>query len=99
MKNVKWGQHFLVNPHIAKKMVQRFLPVEGPILEVGPGKGILTRDLIKYRQADNKITAVELDRGLCFRVVRPVRSVQKPQRQHASRARTAHLSLPAQPSP
>ncbi|UCH96212.1 MAG: hypothetical protein JSV88_04970, partial [Candidatus Aminicenantes bacterium] len=64
MKNVKWGQHFLVNSHIAEKMVQRFLPVKGPILEIGPGKGILTRQLIKYCQ-DNKITVVELDRSLC----------------------------------
>ena len=57
------GQHFLVNRNAAEKIVQKFLPVEGPIVEIGPGKGILTQHLIKYRQ-NNQITAVELDNTL-----------------------------------
>lgn len=63
MKSIKWGQHFLINKNAAEKIVKHFLPVEGSILEVGPGKGILTDLLVKYRK-NNKITAVELDRGL-----------------------------------
>ena len=63
---MKWthlGQHFLVNRHAAEKIVKAFLPVRGPILEVGPGKGILTQLLIQYCP-HNKIAAVELDTAL-----------------------------------
>jgi 16S rRNA (adenine1518-N6/adenine1519-N6)-dimethyltransferase len=57
---MKLGQHFLVNRSIAEKMVQTFLPVQGPILEIGPGKGILTQCLFN-RCPGCQITAVELD--------------------------------------
>ena len=57
------GQHFLANRNAAEKIVKAFLPVQGPILEIGPGKGILTRLLDKYCPA-NKIAAVELDATL-----------------------------------
>jgi 16S rRNA (adenine1518-N6/adenine1519-N6)-dimethyltransferase len=60
MRRAKLGQHFLVNCSIAEKMVQSFLPVKGPILEIGPGKGILTQHLLN-RCPDSQITAVELD--------------------------------------
>lgn len=54
------GQHFLVNRHIAEKIARAFLPVEGPILEIGPGKGILTQHLLN-RCPGSHITVVELD--------------------------------------
>jgi len=60
---MKLGQHFLVNRSIAEKMMQKFLPVEGPILEIGPGKGILTQYL-SNRCPGCQITAVELDNTL-----------------------------------
>jgi len=63
MKTAKLGQHFLVNRQVAEKMVKAFLPVRGPILEIGPGKGILTRLLISHCR-DNGIVAVELDQSL-----------------------------------
>jgi 16S rRNA (adenine1518-N6/adenine1519-N6)-dimethyltransferase len=63
MRKAKFGQHFLVNRSIAEKMVQTFLPVEGPILEIGPGKGILTQYLLN-RCPGCQITAVELDNTL-----------------------------------
>jgi len=63
MRKAKLGQHFLVNRSIAEKMTQTFLPVEGPILEIGPGKGILTQNLLN-RCPDCQITAVELDNML-----------------------------------
>jgi 16S rRNA (adenine1518-N6/adenine1519-N6)-dimethyltransferase len=69
MKSMKWGQHFLINKNAAEKIVTHFLPVEGSILEVGPGKGILTDLLVKYRK-NNKITAVELDRELVSKLKR-----------------------------
>ena len=63
MKSTQLGQHFLVNQAIAEKIVKSFLPVKGPILEIGPGKGILTELLVKHYPG-NKITAVELDHTL-----------------------------------
>lgn len=58
--SVKLGQNFLINKNVAKKIVMSFFPVKGIILEIGPGKGILTDLLIKHR-AKNKITAIEID--------------------------------------
>jgi 16S rRNA (adenine1518-N6/adenine1519-N6)-dimethyltransferase len=63
MRKAKLGQHFLVNCSIAEKMMQTFFPVEGPILEIGPGKGILTQYLFN-RCPECQITAVELDNTL-----------------------------------
>jgi len=57
------GQHFLVNRSIAEKMTQTFFPVKGPVLEIGPGQGILTRHLLDCCP-DSQITAVELDNTL-----------------------------------
>ena len=67
MTGAKLGQHFLVNKNVAEKIVRYFLPVEGGILEVGPGKGVLTELLVKYRQG-NKIKAVELDTFLFYKL-------------------------------
>ncbi len=67
MAGAKLGQHFLVNRNVAEKIVRYFLPVKGSILEVGPGKGVLTELLLKYRQ-NNPITAVELDTSLFYKM-------------------------------
>ncbi|MCK4761445.1 MAG: hypothetical protein KAW12_04535 [Candidatus Aminicenantes bacterium] len=64
MKPVKLGQNFLVNKNIAKKIALAFFPVDGCILEIGPGTGILTGFLVEYRTGENKIFAVELDKEL-----------------------------------
>ncbi len=63
MAGARLGQNFLVDPRVADKMIDFFLPVQGPILEIGPGRGILTDRLIQ--KSEQKITAVELDGGLC----------------------------------
>ncbi|NIM12430.1 MAG: ribosomal RNA small subunit methyltransferase A [Candidatus Aminicenantes bacterium] len=63
MKRAKLGQNFLVNRHVAEKMVKKFLPVNGPILEIGPGKGILTQLLITHCR-NNRIITIELDKSL-----------------------------------
>jgi len=54
------GQHFLWDKNIARKIVESFR--EAPtqhILEVGPGKGILTQYLLEH--FGNRLYAVELD--------------------------------------
>lgn len=68
MTVTRWGQNFLVNKNVAEKMVRHFLSAvekggEGCILEVGPGKGVLTDLLVKYGQGC-PIKAVELDTEL-----------------------------------
>jgi len=69
MAPAKLGQHFLVNKNIAEKMVRKFFPVRGDILEIGPGKGILTGFLVKHRdEQENNIFAVELDRELYYTI-------------------------------
>ena len=69
MAPAKLGQHFLVNKNIAEKMVRKFFPVRGSILEIGPGKGILTGILVKHRdEQENNIFAVELDKELYYAI-------------------------------
>lgn len=41
-----YGQHFLTNHHIAQR-IARSLEGTGPVLEVGPGKGMLTQYLLE----------------------------------------------------
>ncbi|MBM4121048.1 MAG: ribosomal RNA small subunit methyltransferase A [Nitrospira sp.] len=56
------GQHFLVDPNIVRKIVAlaRLQPEE-TVLEIGPGRGILTRPLCA---AARRVIAVELDKKL-----------------------------------
>ncbi len=63
MKKRPLGQNFLVNADIAQRIVQlaRIQPDE-PVVEIGPGKGILTRLLM---QQASSLTAIELDPRLC----------------------------------
>lgn len=70
MKGVSLGQHFLVNSNVADKIARQFFPVAGPIVEIGPGRGILTELLLKYRdeQGSNPITAIELDNTLFYKL-------------------------------
>lgn len=43
------GQNFLNDPHILKRIVESAFPLEGrTIIEVGPGPGGLSREIIKY---------------------------------------------------
>jgi len=56
------GQHFLCDPNILRRIVDAAEIVPGdPVLEVGPGVGVLTRELAR---AGARVTAVELDRSL-----------------------------------
>jgi 16S rRNA (adenine1518-N6/adenine1519-N6)-dimethyltransferase len=41
------GQHFLVDENIARKIVSSLSDSSGPLLEIGPGKGVLTKYLLR----------------------------------------------------
>lgn len=58
----KLGQNFLINKSIAEQIAESAdLSSKDNVLEIGPGKGILTKYLTKYAK---KVLAVEIDRGL-----------------------------------
>ena len=58
----KLGQHFLADPAILRRIAAAAEVTDGiPVLEVGPGVGVLTRELLR---AGGDVTAVELDRAL-----------------------------------
>ena len=57
----RWGQNFLNDPNIAKKIISLLGYIKDEkILEIGPGEGALTN-----RIDAKKITAIEIDKNLC----------------------------------
>jgi len=44
------GQHFLKDDNIARKVVESLQLPYMPVLEIGPGMGVLTKFLIEYRE-------------------------------------------------
>lgn len=62
MANKKIGQNFLVDNHVAKKEIEyASLDRNDIVLEIGPGKGILTKLLAKKVK---KVIAIEIDSRL-----------------------------------
>ena len=58
----RFGQHFLHDPGILRRIVEVIAPQPGQrIVEIGPGEGALTLPLLR---ATGKLTAIELDRDL-----------------------------------
>jgi 16S rRNA (adenine1518-N6/adenine1519-N6)-dimethyltransferase len=56
------GQHFLIDAGVLKKIVQAAeLSPQDTVIEVGPGLGVLTQELV---QRAGRVTAVELDANL-----------------------------------
>jgi len=56
------GQNFLIDENIARKIVAALeIEASDAVLEIGPGRGVLTKYLI---EAAEKVLAVEIDRGL-----------------------------------
>jgi 16S rRNA (adenine1518-N6/adenine1519-N6)-dimethyltransferase len=56
----KWGQNFLRNPSAAARIVDAVAAEPGElIVEIGPGEGALTRDLLE--RYDNDLLAIEID--------------------------------------
>ena len=62
MAGARLGQNFLVDRIVAQKIVAAFLPFPGPVLEVGPGKGILTEQLAGRA---SPLILVDVDPLLC----------------------------------
>ncbi len=63
MANQKLGQNFLIDKNIAIKIVKSLKPDCPIIIEIGPGKGIMTR-LVSEFYNSMEIIAVEKDRRL-----------------------------------
>lgn len=58
----RFAQHFLVDRHIAAEIVALVRPgAEDQVLEIGPGRGALTRHLVA---SCGRLVAVEIDRDL-----------------------------------
>lgn len=56
------GQHFLTDPGIARRIVESISPQTSALLEIGPGKGILTR-IILEKEPEN-FQVVEIDKEI-----------------------------------
>ena len=64
MKKQRLGQNFLINESIAREIIEQAgVSNDQNVLEIGPGKGILTAILIKKTQS---LTAIEIDPKLCL---------------------------------
>jgi 16S rRNA (adenine1518-N6/adenine1519-N6)-dimethyltransferase len=64
--NKRLGQHFLIDPNIVRKIVAlAAIRPDETVLEIGPGRGALTRVLCE-RAA--RVIAIELDRDLATRL-------------------------------
>lgn len=62
----KWGQHFLVNAGAVHKIVAAVEPLPGElVLEIGPGRGALTRLLTESYE---RVAAIEIDPVLAERL-------------------------------
>ncbi len=59
----KFGQNFLINAGARKKLLDSLnIKAGDEIWEVGPGLGVMTRDLL---ERGGRVTAFEIDRGFC----------------------------------
>jgi 16S rRNA (adenine1518-N6/adenine1519-N6)-dimethyltransferase len=62
----RFGQHFLHDPGILRRIVEAVAPAPGDaVVEIGPGEGALTRPLLG--RIDH-LTAIEIDRDLAARL-------------------------------
>ena len=62
----RFGQHFLKDRRVIERIAERAVPLDSEaLLEVGPGRGALTRKLLG---GAGRLVAVEIDRGLAERL-------------------------------
>src|SRR3989344_2679116 len=60
-RGARLGQHFLIHSWAARKLAYAVAPQEGEVIvEIGPGKGVLTRELLKL----GPVLAIEKDEAL-----------------------------------
>lgn len=52
------GQNFLINPDAARRMARALTPSRDPVVELGAGRGAVTRELV---QLERPVIAVEID--------------------------------------
>lgn len=57
----RFGQNFLIDKNIVRKIVTAINPLEEHIVEIGPGTGVLTEELVKLSA---HLQAIEIDRDL-----------------------------------
>ena len=63
MKKPRLGQNYLTDDNIAHRIVHHAgISNDQHVLEIGPGKGILTNLLLEKAKS---LTAIEIDSGLC----------------------------------
>ena len=55
------GQNFLIDQNICKKIVEKAEIEDSVVLEIGPGSGMLTKELLKKAK---KVIAIEKDKDL-----------------------------------
>jgi len=69
----RFGQNFLIDRNIVRKIVN-FVPLDGkPVVEIGPGRGALTEQLA---MSVEKLIAVEIDRDLVFNLREKLKTQQ-----------------------
>jgi len=62
----RFGQHFLHDPGVLKRIIAAIEPARGDVVvEIGPGEGALTRPLLECL---DRLTAIEIDRDLGARL-------------------------------
>ena len=57
----RFGQNFLTDASIVRRIADRYQKVENTVVEIGPGRGALTEALL---DTGAQVTALELDRDL-----------------------------------
>lgn len=66
----EYGQNFLTDPHTISRIVDLVRNTDGPVLEIGPGEGALTRPLLRLGRP---VHAVEIDECLARKLTRDLR--------------------------
>jgi len=62
----RFGQHFLRDSGVLKRIVEAIAPASGDVVvEIGPGEGALTRPLLERVE---RLSAIEIDRDLAGRL-------------------------------
>ena len=68
----RFGQHFLHDPSVVRRIVDAVSPVAGQrLVEIGPGRGALTFELLARA---GELDAIEIDRDLAARLAHDPRS-------------------------